>query len=438
MTFRSISLALTLSVSLLAWGCGDDAVPTGSSTGSGGSPTGPSTTTGAGQGGAATTTTSQSSSSGQGGAGGGLSSLEDLLTRLRADRDGTLLEESQGQGWPVLVEEGLVVVGTDPSLDLVAGEFDGWVGTALLPDQGFSYLVLPAAATGGYKFTDGITYAPDGWSRSYDFDQFGELSLISPPGAHLDRFFAVDDMPGGLAPRNVRVWVPAEAPTHVLYVADGQNLFDPGAIWGGWNIQASAPPGMLIVGIDNTPARMSEYTHVADDIGGGPIGGQGDAYATLLEQAVRPLVAQHYGEPQKRGLLGSSLGGLISLHIGYQNPSAYAFVGSMSGTVGWGSIGPHTGQTIIERYDAANVFPFVVFLDSGGAGTCADTDGDGIFDDGTANDNMCENDQLRDTLFAKGYVFDQNLHHWHEPGAPHNEAAWSARVFRPLDIFAAL
>jgi hypothetical protein len=43
--------------------------------------------------------------------------------------------------------------------------------------------------------------------------------------------------------------------------------------------------------------------------------------------------------------------------------------------------------------------------------------------------------QLRDVLSSKGYVFDQDLWHWWEDGAPHNEAAWAARAFRPLQAF---
>jgi len=137
-------------------------------------------------------------------------------------------------------------------------------------------------------------------------------------------------------------------------------------------------------------------------------------------------------------VMGSSLGGLISLHIGERNPDGYAFVGSMSGTLGWGSIGPHTGETLIERYAAEPVLPFVVYLDSGGDGPCSDGDGDGIEDDGAGSDNYCETVQMRDTLAAAGYVFDENLFHWHELGAEHTEQAWGARVFRPLQIFAAL
>jgi hypothetical protein len=93
---------------------------------------------------------------------------------------------------------------------------------------------------------------------------------------------------------------------------------------------------------------------------------------------------------------------------------------------------------MIERYASAGPQPFVVYLDSGGDGPCADLDDDGIDDDGDGSDNYCENLQLAGVMDAAGWTFDQDLFHWHEPGAPHNEAAWAARVFRPLDLFAAL
>ncbi|NUO48582.1 MAG: hypothetical protein HOV80_06970 [Polyangiaceae bacterium] len=422
-------------------GCGgDEDPPTGSATGAGGGPsasngTGPTSgSTSSGDGGSGPT--SSSSSTGTGGS--EPTSLEDLLDRLRNDLDGTLLEESYASGWPVLVDEGRVVVSTDPSLAMVAGDFDAWAGTALTADQGFSWGLLPNDPGSRYKLTDGTVFEADPWARAYTYDQFGEITMVPATTAHLERYFEVEDTSVMLPPRTVRVWVPEGTPTHVLYLHDGQNLFDPNAPWGGWNLQASVPASMMLVGIDNTVARMDEYTHVADDIGSGPVGGLGDDYAALLEQTIRPLIASHYGEPAKVGLLGSSLGGVISLHVAALNPNDYVFAGSMSGTLGWGSIGPHTGETLIERYADAGVLGFAVFIDSGGGGPCADTDGDGIQDDGSGTDNYCESLQMRDTLDTAGYVFDQTLFHWHEPGAEHNEAAWGARVFRPLQIFAGL
>jgi len=74
----------------------------------------------------------------------------------------------------------------------------------------------------------------------------------------------------------------------------------------------------------------------------------------------------------------------------------------------------------------------------GGPGR-ADADGDGIDDDDpNAADNYCENVQMRDALVSVGYTLNQDLHYWWEQDAQHNEAAWAARVFRPLQIFNAL
>ena len=369
---------------------------------------------------------------------GNASRLDMLLAALRADTAGALLAQANDEGWPAPVEGGYLFVTSDPNLDRVGGDHDGWQGTSLTPDDGFQWVVLDVPAGNRYKFTNLTDWVGDPWSRAYEWDQFGLMSMLPPTAAHLERFFA-QGAPG-LAERTIRVWVP-EAPTsHVLYVHDGQNLFNPSAIWGGWRLQESAPAGMMIVGIDNTGARFEEYTHTTDVINGSSYGGQGDAYADFVQDDIRSLIRDHYGEPARVGVMGSSLGGLISLHIADRFRGQYDFAASLSGTVGWGSIGAGvTNQTMIERYDDAGLQSTALYIDSGGGGTCVDSDGDGIMDDAPDGlDNYCENLQLRDTLVADGYTFNTDLWHWYEDGAPHNEAAWAARVWRPLDLFAAL
>ncbi len=121
-------------------------------------------------------------------------------------------------------------------------------------------------------------------------------------------------------------------------------------------------------------------------------------------------------------------------------PDRYDFAASLSGTFGWGSIGLHN-ETLIERFQAAGKQPTLLYLDSGGGpgSGCVDSDQDGILDDSPdAADNYCETVQLRDVLLAAGYESDKTLWHWWEKDAPHNEAAWAARVFRPVQIFEAL
>ena len=136
---------------------------------------------------------------------------------------------------------------------------------------------------------------------------------VAPPTdrARLDRW------PGlageGLAARDLRVWVPeGEGPWPVLYANDGQNLFDPGAIWGGWRLQESLATRdpMLVVGIDNTPARFDEYTHVPDDIGtGGLTGGAGDTYASSSRSTSARTSRGSTARPASTGCSGARSAG---------------------------------------------------------------------------------------------------------------------------------
>ncbi|WP_156338841.1 alpha/beta hydrolase [Chondromyces crocatus] len=379
----------------------------------------------------------------EGGGGEPTLTLDDVLASLRTDRDGTLHEISLTRGWPALLPDGYLFVSTSSNLTHVAGDHDGWVGAPLTADQGFSWALVPIASPGGgYKFTDLTAYEADPWARSYTVDSFGELSLIRPSIAHLDRYRDLGD--ADLKPRDLRVWVPQGSINRVLYAHDGQNLFFDGGPFGSWRLEQSVPPGVLVVGIDNTSDRMDEYTHVTDTIGGNTVGGQGDAYVRFLGRTVRPLIQARYGEPGPLGVMGSSLGGLISLHIADRCPGVYAFAASLSGTVGWGSIGDgNRNETMLERY-TAHTRPVAsrLYLDVGGGpgSGCVDADGDGIEDDTDSSpDNYCENEQLRRQLAAGGaYTEGANFDFaWHE-GAIHNEAAWAARVGNPFSIFAGL
>ncbi len=362
--------------------------------------------------------------------------VELLVAALREDTSAAILENSAA-GWPLAVTGGYLFVTAEPGEWMLAGDFNGWIGAPMTEEAGFSWAVAAVPEASGYKFTNGTDWLADPWSRQYTHDAFGEMSLVNTTGGHLERLFAVGDV--SVAARTLRAWVPAEPATHVLYVADGQNLFDPEAAWGGWALQLSVPAAMLVVGVDNTAARMDEYTPVEDILDGTVYGGDGDVYAAFVQETVRPLAARTWGEPAQVGVMGSSLGGLISFHIADRYPGEYAFAASLSGTMGWGSIGADN-ETMIARYAAAGHRDTALYVDSGGNGAgCADSDGDGTHDDDAgSSDNYCENLQLRDVLSANGYEFDVDLWHWWEPDAPHNEAAWGGRAWRPLAIFAEL
>ena len=377
---------------------------------------------------------------GGGGGGGGPRALQNVLAALRLHPAAAMLEQSRGSGWPAAVAGGHLFVSLKPHLDRLVGDHDGWLGTPMQQEDGFAWVVVTAESGSRYKFSDGSNYEADPWSRAYAFDDFGLMSQLPGVGGHLERHFDVGDR--SIAGRTIRVWVPEGAATHVLYAHDGQNLFDPESLWGGWGLGTHVPASMMVVAVDNGPKRMDEYTHVPDDLGSGQLGGHADPYLGYLVSTVRELVGTHYGEPLKRGILGSSLGGLVSLYAAYRYPDLFAFAASMSGTLGWGSIGLKAGmqnETIIEKYRNQAPVKTVLYIDSGGSGVCMDTDNDGILDDGpSGSDNYCVSKQLVDELAMNGKILGQSLFYWHEPGAPHNEQAWGARVALPLDLFSTL
>ena len=363
--------------------------------------------------------------------------------------DGTLApqagldEVARSQGWPIQTSQGFLFALLDGGLGPYALQSPGgaFPTTALRSEAGVAWVLLPIAAPEGasYRFATRFGDAvADASSRRYGYLGAAEVSLVRAGGAHLERWPGIGD--GVLAPRTVRVWVPAQPPTYFLYVHDGQNLFAPGAPYGGWRLDLAAGPTTLVIGIDNTPARVAEYTPVQDL---DPLqGGQGAAYADFLANTVRPFIESpaRYGAPLRRGIIGSSHGGLISYAIALRDPAGYDLVASLSGTMGWGSIrGAVQGQTVIDAYAALPACPAAaLYLDSGGGpgAGCVDADGDGVEDDAPlAADNYCENAQLRRVLEGLGcgprltYVWAQN--------AAHNEAAWRARAAAILDLFEA-
>lgn len=355
-------------------------------------------------------------------------------------------------GWPVATAGGtFLFVHRDPRGGwALAGDFNGWDPEPMNQGEGFWWAEVTIDDPTGqrYKFVDGgATWRADPFARSYTYDEFGEIGFVAPD----PDTWRIDRWPGlegeGLGPRDLRVYVPAgQGPWPVLYLHDGQNLFDPDAIWGGWRIQ-EAMVGLepaLLVGIDNAGlARLDEYTHVEDDIGyGAPMGGLGDAYAALLEAHVRPHVESVYGTTGHDGVMGSSLGGLISLYIAHRYPGAFDFAGSLSGTLGWGAYAD-SGPTMEALYLAAGHRGTALYLDSGGSpggdGACTDGDGDGAFeDDRDDSDNYCVTRDFADSMAAQGYTWNEDLWHWHEPGAGHNEMEWAARVEVPLSLFLSL
>ena len=367
----------------------------------------------------------------------------ELRAALQSGEIGPLMHKvAWSAGWPfhtaddtwIFVHEGDVAAG-------LAGGHNGWEFSAMSVGVGFSWIEISISDPRGspYKFVQGVdgstgVWVADPWARSYADDEFGEFSHVLPPDdVHFERWPGLEGR--GLVRRNVVVRVPSGVgPWPVLYAHDGQNLFDEQAIWGGWRLNTALQgvDDMLVVGVDNTADRMSEYTHTS---------GAGDDYADLIVLDLMPVISAAYPVSDVTGVMGSSLGGLISLHIGSRHPDAVDFVASLSGTLWWGD-SDEQRDLVRDRY-LADPPDVALYVDSGGGpgpdGECRDPNADGsVADDPDDEDNYCSNREFVDAMADAGYVWDENLWHWWVADAPHNEMAWAERVDLPLSLFADL
>ena len=229
--------------------------------------------------------------------------------------------------------------------------------------------------------------------------------------------------------RAVRVWIPpgyGERASRrrrypVLYLHDGQNLFDgatsflPGKEWRVDEtcdrlIRAGRIEPLIVVGIDNAgAARMAEYTPSPDPRY--PAGGQGDLYGRFLVEEMKPFVDRTYRTktgPQDTGLGGSSLGGLISMHLGLKHPHVFGKLAVVSPSVWWDS------RAIVTSVDALpGPLPQRIWLDIGTQ---------------ESRDAVPDARRLRDALLAKGWQNEVSLRYFEDRGAAHNEVAWAGRM----------
>jgi len=141
--------------------------------------------------------------------------------------------------------------------------------------------------------------------------------------------------------RLLRVWLPPDYDGWganrypILYLNDGQNLFDPATAFAGvhWQVGETATRliaeqkirPLIIVGIDNTKNRASEYIPYRSR---DPrvVSAKGKCYPEFLQSEVMPLIEGRYSVlrgPENTGLGGSSLGGLITLYTQLAAPQVF-------------------------------------------------------------------------------------------------------------------
>jgi predicted alpha/beta superfamily hydrolase len=251
----------------------------------------------------------------------------------------------------------------------IAGNFNGWqpgdVNYRLLKDgQGIWWITLGIAPEGTqiqFKFTRGswetVEKGPNGEELNnrlftygngdtvgviiYNWAEGGGGSTAAENVAVMDEDFYMPQLD-----RSRRIWIylPPDYETSgkdypVLYMHDGQNLFDSYTSYAGeWEVdetlnglydQGFSVP--IVVGIDNgAEYRIDEYSpwpHV------GYGGGDGDLYMEFIVETLKPYIDQNYRTLTGRdytGIMGSSLGGFISHYGGLKYQDVFSKTGIFS------------------------------------------------------------------------------------------------------------
>jgi len=255
-----------------------------------------------------------------------------------------------------------------------------------------------------------------------------DVEAMRHPRMRLHAGFSSEYLPDQ---RNLIVYLPPgyeEEPERsfpVLYLHDGQNLFDgrtsfvQGRTWqmreqADAAIEAGEVEPLVIVGIYNTgDRRLAEYTHEHNWQMGG---GEADAYGKLLTKELMPWIADKYRVRQDRestGMGGSSLGGLVSLYLGLRHPEVFGRLALLSPSVWWNhkSILGYLNEHAPQMWERPRVW-----LDVG---------------DGEGHRTLRDVEHLARRLKANEWRPGETMHFEKVHGETHDEASWAGRV-RPM------
>ena len=181
-----------------------------------------------------------------------------------------------------------------------------------------------------------------GWSDQFNTPAVSKNVYTASENVHiLDTAFYMPQMG-----RYRRIWIylPPNYETSkkkypVLYMHDGQNLFDNSKSYSGeWGVDefldsmyATGRKQVIVIGIDNgQEKRMSEYNPWEFQNFGA---GQGNLYADFLVRTLKPFVDKNYRTKRNKkntSIAGSSMGGLISLYTVIKYPKVYGSAGIFS------------------------------------------------------------------------------------------------------------
>ncbi len=302
-----------------------------------------------------------------------------------------------GLGWCALAQATLTIpVRIDMRASIAAGDFDpqrdtvgvrgshaplSWARSLLARAVGSGWyhvdITFERVPYGGqpvqYKFRiERPGQSPNqGWEqgRNHTMNLRGTAALERAFGAvpaaaewtrvgHIERLGFVDSQ--FVARRQVQVWLPPayrlqpERRFPVLYLHDGQNVFDGESAGGEWMFDETAQrlalacviDAPIIVAVDSVASRIDDYTPTrvtwpAQRTGSAhpqAVGGGAAAYGKFLTDELKPLIDARYRTRPERASTsvgGSSLGGLVSLWLAWQRSDVFGAALVVSPSLWW-------------------------------------------------------------------------------------------------------
>ena len=283
--------------------------------------------------------------------------------------------------------------------------------------RGVDWLTVEGNELGGV-ITDRTAIFHDGTTQSYVIAGWEDL-----PGTHtvtdrvriLDMDFAIPQLS-----RTRRIWIclPAGYETSnalysVIYMHDGQNLFDNATSFAGeWSVDEALATGAIpdcgntiVVGIDNGSShRLDEYSPWVnaeyDE------GGEGDLYTQFIVETLKPYVDANFSTMHDRehtAIAGSSLGALISVYMIAKHNDVFSKAGLFSPAY-W--FNPEIFQFVED-----NPLP----ADSRIYSVCGDQE---------STDMVPDMNTMHNTILDGGVPFT-NLSYMVQAGGQHNEYYWA-------------
>lgn len=197
----------------------------------------------------------------------------------------------------------------------------------------------------------------------------------------------------------------------VLYMQDGHNLFFPEESFAGttWQVERTLKllddmkllDKILVVGI-YPGDRVNDYTKPGYE-----------SYGRFLVNHVKPLVdgrCRTMPDAQNTGVMGSSLGGVVSLYLAWQYPEVFGKAACLSSTFTF-------QDDLMERIATEPRRDLKIYLDSGWPG-----------------DNFEVTRAMFDLLLKRGYLAGKDLMYFAFPEAGHSEGAWAMRAHLPFQF----